>query len=295
MYRQIDSNKRKSLLLIVIFFVLIMAIGYVLAEVLNYGFSYLVLAFVISVIMILFSYFGGHKVALITSHAKLTNKIENPYVWRLVENLCITAGLPLPKIYIINDPAPNAFATGRNPKHASIALTTGLIKIMENEELEGVIAHELSHVKNYDIRLMTLVVVLVGMLALFADIFMRSMLFGGGRSRGSKGNSQGILAILGIILIILSPIIAKVIQLAISRKREFLADASGAMLTRYPAGLARALEKISQYKKPMKFANNATAHLFIANPHFAGKKFLSKAFSTHPPIEARISALRGMG
>ncbi|MBI5254451.1 M48 family metallopeptidase [Candidatus Falkowbacteria bacterium] len=293
MYNQIDSNKRKSIFLIFIFFILIAGIGYILSRVLNYGYSPLVIAVVISMFMVGISYFAGDKIALISAGAKSIGKEENPYVYRIVENLCITAGLPTPKIYIINDPAPNAFATGRNPEHSSIAITTGLIQTMENEELEGVIAHELSHVKNYDVRLATLVVVLVGALSIIADMFLRSFLFGGRRSNNNK-NGNGILAIIGIILIILSPIIGQLIQLAISRKREFLADASGALMTRYPEGLARALEKISQYKQPMQRFSNATAHLFFTNPYFSSKKFLSSIFSTHPPIEQRIQALRNM-
>ncbi|MFH0814649.1 MAG: M48 family metallopeptidase [Candidatus Falkowbacteria bacterium] len=293
MYSQIDSNKRKSIFLIFIFFILIAGIGYILSRVLNYGYSPLVVAVVISMFMVGISYFAGDKIALVSAGAKSISKEENPYVYRIVENLCIAAGLQTPKVYIINDPAPNAFATGRNPEHSSIAITTGLIQIMENEELEGVIAHELSHVKNYDVRLATLVVVLVGALSIIADMFTRSFLFGGRRLNNNK-NSGGILAIVGIILIILSPIIGQLIQLAISRKREFLADASGALLTRYPEGLARALEKISQYKQPMQRFSNATAHLFFASPYFSSKRILSSLFSTHPPIEQRVKALRDM-
>lgn len=294
MYNQIDSNKRKSMVLIFIFLVLITVIGYILSRVLNYGYSPLVIAALISTVMVGISYFAGDKIALVSAGAKSISKDENPYVYRIVENLCITAGLPTPKIYIINDPAPNAFAAGRNPEHSSIAITTGLIQIMENEELEGVIAHELSHVKNYDVRLATLVVVLVGALSIFADMFTRSLLFGGRRRNNNNGNGNGILAIIGIVLIILSPIIGQLIQLAISRKREFLADASGALMTRYPEALARALEKIGQYKQPMQRFSNATAHLFFANPNFSSKKLLGSLFSTHPPIEQRVKALRGM-
>ncbi len=207
----------------------------------------------------------------------------------------MASGLPLPKIYIISDPAPNAFATGRDPKHASVALTTGIIEQLKNEELEGVLAHELSHIKNYDIRLMTLVIVLAGTVLLFRDLIWRSMGFG--RSRDNRrGGGNAVLLIVGIALTILAPVIAELIRLAISRRREFLADASSALLTRYPSGLAGALEKIAVYKQPMLRANNATAHLFIASPFgpTAGLGFAS-LFSTHPPIEARIKALREMG
>jgi len=295
MYSQIDSNKRKTVLLIAIFVVIILALGWFFGYMTEFGYWGLVVAVVISVIMALTSYYKGDKVALWTAGAKQIQKQDNPYVYRLVENLCITAGLPLPKIHIIDDPAPNAFATGRDPEHSSIALTTGLIKKLENEELEGVIAHELSHVKNYDIRLMTVVIVLVGVIVLMSDFFIRIRFFGGSRGGNRRDNQLGlILAIVGVALMILAPIIAKLIQLAISRKREFLADASGSLLTRYPEGLARALEKISEYKMPLKKASKATAHLYIASPFAGSKKFLAKAFSTHPPIEERIQALRKM-
>ncbi|EKE14383.1 MAG: hypothetical protein ACD_12C00540G0003 [uncultured bacterium] len=244
--------------------------------------------------MSLVSYFSGDKIALMISGAHgPIKKEDNPYVWNLVENLCITAGVEMPKIYLISDPAPNAFATGRDPKHASVALTTGIIERLENEELEGVIAHELSHIKNYDIRLMMMVIVLVGVITLLADWFLRFSFFGRGR-RSRSGQLGMILLLLGLILAILSPLIAQLIKLAISRKREYLADASGSLLTRYPEGLARALEKISQYKDPMLRANKATAHLYIANPFGGTKKFMSGLFSTHPPIEERVKVLRAM-
>jgi heat shock protein HtpX len=210
----------------------------------------------------------------------------------MVENLCITAGVPVPKIYIIEDSAINAFATGRNPNTASVALTRGAIEKLQNEELEGVIAHELSHVKNYDIRFMMLVAVLVGSVSIMANIFLRGGMLGGKRDNREGGNALAIFAIIGIVLAILSPIIAEVIKLAVSRKREYLADASAALLTRYPEGLARALEKIANDNRPMQNASQATAHLFISSP-FSGKK-ISGLFSTHPPIEDRIQKLRAM-
>jgi len=293
-YSQITSNKRKSILLIAIFVVFVALLGWLLGEYSGYGYGGLLLAAIISLIMALFSYYGGDKVALITSGAKgPIKKEENPYIYRLVENLCITAGLPTPKIYVIPDPAPNAFATGRDPKNSSIALTTGLIESLENEELEGVIAHELSHIKNYDIRLMMLVIVLVGTVALISDWFLRVRLFG--KNNDSDNQIGKLLAIAGIILALLSPFIAQLIKLAISRKREFMADADGALLTRYPEGLAKALEKISNYKTPLKKANNAVAHLYISNP-FGGKtkNSLHNLFSTHPPIEERVAFLREM-
>ncbi len=213
-----------------------------------------------------------------------------------MENLSITSGLPQPDIYVIDDPAPNAFATGRDPKHAAVAVTTGLLERLEKIELEGVIAHEMSHVKNYDIRLMTVVVVLVGVIALVSDFFLRWSFFGGGFRRRDSGGGQlgAILVIVGIILAIISPIIAYLIQLAISRKREYLADASGALLTRYPEGLASALAKISADQHQLRKATNANAHLFIANPFKGKAKRMARLFMTHPPIEDRIKKLKEM-
>ncbi len=296
MYNQIDSNKRKTAILILIFIIFILAVGYFLYYYYN-AIGFFISAAVISIVMSLASYYSGDKVALLTAGAQgPLQKDDNPYVYRLVENLCIAAGLPMPKIYIIPDSFPNAFATGRDPKHASIALTQGLIDRLENEELEGVIAHELSHIKNYDIRLMTIVIILVGILALIGNWFIRFRFLGSSRSRNkNNGQIQGFLLIIGLIFVIISPVVAKLIQLAISRKREFLADASAALLTRYPEGLASALEKISAYKNPMRHANNATAHLYIASPFGErAKRGLAKLFSTHPPIEERIRQLRAM-
>jgi heat shock protein HtpX len=294
MYQQIDSNKRKTVILMIIFIIFVLVIGYFYGQLTDTGYSGLVFATVIAVIMTSISYFSGDKIALTTAGAKEIQKNDNPYIYRMVENLCITSGLPVPKVYLINDDAPNAFATGRDPNHASIALTTGLVSSLENEELEGVIAHELSHIKNFDIRLMMVVIVLVGVIALLSDIFFRFSLFGGKSRDNNKGNMGAILAIAGIVLMILSPLIAKLIQLAVSRKREYLADADGSLLTRYPQGLANALEKISRYNQPMQRANNATAHLYIASPFFGGKKHFHALFSTHPPIEDRIAKLRQM-
>ncbi|MBT4403020.1 M48 family metallopeptidase [Candidatus Falkowbacteria bacterium] len=292
MYNQIESNKRKTIILIVIFIAFVLFLGWLFGELYNFGYFGLLIAVVISVVMSLTGYYKGDKIALMSSGAKEIKKQDNPYVYRMVENLSITAGLPTPRIHIINDSALNAFACGRDPEHASVALTTGIIEKLENEELEGVIAHELSHIKNYDIRIMTIVIVLVGIIALMADFMLRAHFFGfGNRNRDSKG---GALMIVGIVLMILSPFIAQLIQLAVSRKREFLADADGALLTRYPEGLASALEKISTDATPVKKASNATAHLYIANPFGTKKKIFSKLFSTHPPAQERIKALRGM-
>ncbi len=292
MYNQIDSNKRRTWLLMILFVVLISVLGYFIGQMTNYGNSMIIFALIISFFMALFSYYGGDKVALMTSGAILVKtREENPYLWNMVENLSITAGVAMPKVYVIPDEAINAFATGRDPKHASIAVTAGAIRKLENEELEGVIAHELSHVKNYDIRLMMIVIVLVGTIALLADMFFRASLFGGKRDN-EKGSP--VFMIIGFVLIILSPIAAQLIQLAISRKREYLADASGALLTRYPEGLARALEKINNDSAVMEKANNATAHLYISNPFKNSGKLLARAFSTHPPIEDRVKKLREM-
>jgi len=291
MYDQIDANKRKTILLISLFIAFVLGLGYLFAEPLGYGYGVMYFAIILSFGMTVFSYFHGDKVALASSGAKEIRKADNPYVYRLVENLCIAAGTAVPRVHIIDSPALNAFATGRDPKHASIAITTGLIAALENEELEGVIAHELSHIRNYDIRVMTIVVVLVGAIALLSDILIRSHLYGG-RRRSNNSQANVFLMIAGIILLILSPIIAEMIKLAVSRRREYLADASGALLTRYPEGLARALEKISKSEVPLTTASKATAHLFIANP-FKGKSF-RKLWSTHPPAEDRIRVLRGM-
>jgi heat shock protein HtpX len=289
MYNQIESNKRKTVLLMGLFFVITITLGWFVGVYMGYGYWIFIFAIVYSVISSLVSFFYGDKVALKSTGAEKIEKQDNPYVYRMVENLCITAGLPEPDVYIIDSQALNAFATGRNPENASIALTTGLIEKLEDEELEGVIAHELSHVKNYDTLVMTLVVVLVGTIALIADLFLHARIFGFG---GNSNRKNGWMAIVGFVLILISPIVAQLIKLAISRKREYLADASGAELTRYPEGLASALEKISSSQKNLDNASSATAHLFISNPF--KKKFWSKLFSTHPPTEERVKELRKM-
>ncbi len=291
-YQQISRNKLKSTLLVVGFFSFVVALGIFLSYAFEGGIGGVVLSIVIAISMALFSYYGGASVALLSSGAKGPIKLEdNPYLYRLVENLAITAGLPMPKVYLIEDASPNAFATGRNPEHASIAVTTGIIQLLKNEELEGVIAHELSHIKNYDTRLMTVVIVCVGIISILAQLFLRAGHLGGGnRNRNQAGL---VIMIIGIVLLIFSPIIAKLIQLAISRKREFLADASGVLLTRYPEGLASALEKIDQQATPLARASGATAHLYIANP-FGPRKRWSNLFSTHPPIAERVASLRSI-
>ena len=297
LYSQIDTNKRKTYLLISVFIVVIMLAGWAFSLYTDTGYVGPIFALAFSLIMALTSYYKGDSVALMAAGAKEITKEDNPYVYRMVENLSITAGIPAPRVHIIRDDAINAFATGRDPQHASVAVTTGAIEKLENEELEGVLAHELSHIRNYDIRIMTIVIVLVGILALLSDMFIRFSFFGrrgNSNSRSGGGQVQVIMLVVGLVLLILAPIIGKIIQLAISRKREYLADASGALLTRYPAGLANALEKIQKQSRPLTRANNATAHLYISNP-FSKKKHLgARLFSTHPPIEERISLLKKM-
>jgi len=293
LYTQADKNTRLTWVYITGFLVFVIGVGYVFAGAMNNS-SILYFCVIFSVIMSFASYWWSDKIVLGMSGAKEIDHEKNKEIYHLVENLCITSGLPIPKIYIIEDSAPNAFATGRDAQHGVICLTTGIIQKLEKIELEGVIAHELSHIGNRDILLSTVVVVLVGFVTLLADWFRRWAFFGG-RSRdndGEGGQLRVILMILAVVLSILAPIAAMLMQLAISRKREFLADADGALLTRYPEGLAKALEKISKDTEPLEAANRATAHLYIINP-FKGKK-ISKLFMTHPPIEERIAALRGM-
>lgn len=291
LYTQQDKNIRRTWLLMSLFLVVIIAVGFVFSQAYRSP-GILYFAVIFSLLMNFFSYWYSDKIVLKMSGAKPVEKKDNPELFRIVENLCITAGLPMPKIYVINDVAPNAFATGRNKEHAVVAVTAGLLERLNKTELEGVIAHELSHIGNRDILISTIVVVLVGFIALLSDFFLRFTFFGGRNRDREDGRAQVIFMILGIVLAILAPIAVMLIQLAISRKREFLADASGALLTRYPEGLASALEKISQYKMPMKMANKATAHLYISNP-FTTKK-VATLFMTHPPMEQRVAALRRM-
>ena len=273
------------------FFVIVILFGWFFSFYYNSP-SILYFFFAFSVFMNIASYWFSDKIVLHLAGAKVAKREEYFDLYTSVENLSITAGLPMPKVYVVQDPAPNAFATGRNAEHAVVAVTTGLLAIMDRPELEGVLAHELSHIGNRDMLVSTVAVVLVGFVTLVSDFFLRSTLFGGGgRDNDSKGNP--VLMIIAVALIILAPIVATLMQLAISRKREFLADASGALLTRYPEGLANALRKIGAYQHPMRRANNAIAHLYISNPFGARAKTssLAKLFMTHPPIEERIAAL----
>lgn len=296
LYSHAESNIRKTWLYLAGLFVLIMAVAWVASSVLGNP-SILYIAVVLSLVMNVGAYWFSDKVALSMMKAKPLEKSQDPELYRIVENLSITAGLPMPKIYLMETSAMNAFATGRDAKHAVVAVTRGLREKLDRAELEGVLAHELSHVGNKDILLSTIVVVLVGLIALLSDFFFRMMWFGGvGGNRDDRGGQHVIFLVIGIAALILAPLVATLMQLAISRRREFLADASGALLTRYPEGLARALHKLALDAKPLPGATHATSHLFIDDP-FQGKprqSWFHKLFMTHPPIEERIAALQGM-
>ncbi|MDD5145777.1 MAG: M48 family metallopeptidase [Candidatus Pacebacteria bacterium] len=292
-YTYAASNTQKTFLLITVFVIFLIFVGWLFSYLLNDP-IFLVIAVILSIIQSFASYWYSDKIVLSLSRAQEIKHEENPELYHTVENLCIASGLPFPKIYIINEPQPNAFATGRDKNHAVIAVTKGLLEKLDKPELEGVISHELSHIGNKDILLSTVVVVLVGIIAMLSNFFFRISFFGGRRRSSKEGG--GILQVLGIIALILAPIAATLIQLAISRKREFLADADGALLTRYPEGLASALEKISKDQNHLPSASSSTAHLYIANP-LKGKEnenWFAKLFSTHPPIAERIKILRDM-
>lgn len=297
LYTQTDSNIRKTWLYLTGFLILVIGFGWVISVLLE---SWIVLwiAVIFSVLMSFFSYWYSDKIVLRLSRAREIKKQDSPELYRLVENLCITAGLPLPKIYIINEAQPNAFATGRDKKHAVIAATRGLLEKLERSELEGVIAHELSHIGNKDMLLQTIVVILGGVVAIMANFFFRITFWGGMGSRGGRegGQIKIIMTLVALFFALLAPLFATLMKLAISRKREFLADASAGLLTRYPEGLARALEKIASDPNPLKSVNDATAHLYIASPLRGKEKksWLHRLFMTHPPVEDRVKALRGM-
>jgi heat shock protein HtpX len=292
MYSAISANIWKSYIIMVLFVVFTGTVGYVLTKAAGYDASFGILIFIGALIYSFISYFFSDKIVLATSGAKQIQLHDNPELFRIVENLSIGDGLPMPRVYIINDTSPNAFATGRDPKHAAVAVTTGILEKLNKAELEGVLAHELSHVKNYDTRLLAITAVLIGFISLLTDIFLRHLFFGG----RNRERVHPIFLVIGIVLAILAPIVATLMQLAVSRKREFLADASGALLTRYPDGLANALEKISADPHPLKNASSATAHLYISNPlkKNSMQGFLTNIFSTHPPIQERIKILRSM-
>jgi len=287
-YKDIASNKRKTVLLMILFVIIVAGLGWLFSE---YFGEPLLTPYVLigATVYALFSYLAGSKMALAFNGARKIQKKDNPRLWRIVENLSITDGMPMPSVYIIDDPAPNAMATGRDPKHASVAATTGILDMLSDTELEGVMAHEMGHVKNYDIRVSMIAFALVAVISIMADIILRMTFF---RDRDSE-NGNSYFYLIGIVAAILTPIIASFIQLAISRQREYLADATGAETTRYPEGLASALEKIGKRGSTLRRQNASTAHLFFANP-LKGKSLLAM-FSTHPPINDRIERLRNMG
>jgi heat shock protein HtpX len=286
MYEQISRNKRRTVFLLFFFIVILWGLAWVISQATGRP-GLLFIVGVFSLLYAIFSYFAGAKIALAVNGAKEISKKDNPRLWRTVENLSITDGLPMPKVYIMKDPAPNAFATGRKPEASAVCATTGLLEMMNDSELEGVIAHELGHIKNYDMRVNTIAFALVGIISMIADMFWHITWFG-----GDDRDTPPWLQILAVVAVILAPFAATLMQLAISRKREYLADATGALTTRYPDGLASALEKIGQYGSALKKPNTATAHMFFANPLKKGS--VAGLFSTHPPVEARIKALHEM-
>ena len=289
LYELISENKRKTFLFLIIFSIILFLIGYVIAYLLEWGITGIILISVILIIYNLITYYNSDKIALMSVGARPAKEDEFKVLHNVVEEVSIAAGIPKPKVYVMYENQPNAFATGRSPKNASICVTTGLLQIMNREELQGVVAHEMSHIKNYDILLMTVIAIVVGLIVLLRDILLRGMWFGVGRKDRDRSNSSAILMIIGLILAIISPILVALIRAAISRQREYLADADGAYIVRNPYGLVSALEKIGGYSKPMKVASDATAHLFISSP-FIGQKY----FSTHPPIEDRIKRLKSL-
>lgn len=296
-YNQISQNKLKSGLIVVLFFLLVSFVVYVIGQSMGYsGYSLFVFAFLLSFVSSFFSYYFSDKIVLSMHKAVPANRQQHFDFYTVTENLALSAGLPKPKLYVINDPSPNAFATGRNYQHAVVVATTGLLEMMDRRELEGVVAHELSHIKNYDMLLMTVVSVMVGVVVYLTDFFVRSRWYHDSDRNNRSGS--GIFVLIALVVAIITPIMATLLQLAISRKREFLADASAAYLTRYPEGLTRALLKLQQTPQQLRTATNATAHLFIASPLKADVKskvsWWANLFSTHPPLEERVAKLRQM-
>ena len=289
MYSDIAANKRKTVIIMAVFLVFVAGIIWIFDKYLGGSTGVFYGGLIGAAAYALVTYYAGAKMALAVNQAHEIQKSDNPRLWRTVENLSITDGLPMPRVYIMNDPAPNAFATGRDPRHSAVCVTSGLLQIMDDQELQGVLAHEMSHVKNYDIRVSMIAFALTAVISLLADIIIRLTWFGGG---DREENNQVFMA-LGIVAAILAPIVATLIQLAVTRQREYLADASGALATRYPEGLASALEKIKKTGSVARRQNTATAHLFFVNPLRAHS--LAGLFSTHPPIDARIKRLRSMG
>ncbi|MBI3976383.1 MAG: M48 family metallopeptidase [Armatimonadetes bacterium] len=293
MYEQIERNARATWLLLALFVLLILALGYAIGQVTEVGYAAIPAAAVIALVSASASYFYSDRVVLGISGAREVRHDEQPFLHNAVEGLAIAAGLPKPRVYLIQDSAPNAFATGRDPQHAAMAVTTGLLEKLNRLELEGVVAHEMAHIQHMDVRLSTLVVVLVGTVALVSDWFRRSARWGGSRRSRDRGGG-GLVALVALLLAIFAPLAAQLIRFAISRRREYLADAGGAMLTRYPAGLAGALEKLDADRDPLEVANKATAHLYIVNPLKEWGGSLNGLFNTHPPIDDRIRRLREM-
>jgi len=291
-YEEIAGNKRASYLLFFLFISFIVFLGWIFGEAFALGHLGIAIAIVLAIILSIAAYYNSDKIVLAISRARPASREEFPHLYHTVDGLAIAAGISKPKCYVIDDTAPNAFATGRDPEHAVICVTTGLLKKMNRAELEGVIAHEMSHIKNYDIRFMMLVTVMVGIVALMSDFMLRSFIWGG-RSRNRGGGSMVIIGI-ALLLAVLAPIAGVLMKMALSRRREYLADASGALLTRYPEGLASALEKLAADKEPLEAANKATAHLYIINPLTGRKSRLNNLFSTHPPLEERVKRLRAM-
>lgn len=294
-YEQADRNRRKSWLIIALFVAFVVIVSLIMGYALDSGLSFVGFALIFSGLMSFSSYYLSDKIILTLSNARIATREEFFDYYTVTENLCLSAQIPLPKLYVIEDTAMNAFATGRDPEHAVVCATTGLLGRLNRSELEGVVGHELSHIRNYDIRLMSIVTILVGLVALMADVLLRSSLFGS-RKNDDRSGLGAFLMILGLILALLSPLIANLIKLAISRKREFLADASSVLLTKYPNGLISALEKLAGDREPLEAANKATAHLYIVNPlnnHHDAVGWFSGLFATHPPISDRIAALKG--
>lgn len=294
MYDQIAANKLKSAVLIVAFIALIALIGFVFGQATDWGYLGLVLALLVAFAMTWGSYWYSDRLVLAMSRARPVDRNTEPYLVNTVEGLAIAAGLPVPRAYVIDDPAPNAFATGRNPEHAAVAVTSGLLAMMDRQELEGVLAHEFSHIKNYDTLLQTLAAVLAGTVTLVSEWMLHTFWWGGGRDREETGQLGVILLVVAIVLALLAPIAATVIQMALSRKREYLADASAAMLTRYPPGLANALRKIGSDQHQLRSANKATESLYIANPLKRTGASMNALFNTHPPLEERIRRLEAL-
>ena len=298
MYEEISQNKRNSFILVIVFVAGIVFLGYLFGRVAGFGPWAMIFAFIISALMALAGYFNGDKIVLAVSRARPADRDKYPQLYNIVEELTIASGLPMPRLYIIHDDdAPNAFATGRDPDHSSIAVTTALMDRLNRTELQGVLAHELSHVGDYDILFATLIGILVGMVAMFSDFFLRYTFWtGGGRKKNSSsGSGGGVLMVIALILAILAPLFALIIQLAVSRQREYLADANAVLMTRYPEGLASALEKISRNPGILEVSNRATQHLYIISPIKSIRdRKKSSLFSTHPPAAERIRRLRGM-